>query len=139
MLLNQIREAWHELFSKPLNLHTCPCELKNGELLINVDSPVWLQQLKFLQPMIIQKLDRYPIKSVRLRLGKVNTKSQGKLHVSESKSSKKSSRTISKSDAEWLNWLLSDISDAEMKDGIRKALQNSLSYSYKSKKDKKKI
>ncbi len=138
MFLQQMQEVWHEILSEPLNLHTCPCDLKNGELLINVDSPVWLQQLKFLQPMIIQKLGCYPVKSVRLRLGRVKIKSLVKRVDSGLKSPKKPSRAIAASDVEWVNRLLSDITDTEMKECIRKAMQNSLRYSYKSKKDKKK-
>jgi hypothetical protein len=121
MLFQEIEEAWQELFGKPLSLHTCPSDLKEGELTINVDSPVWLQQLKFLQPMILKRLEKYPLKSVRLRLGKIKRKPELKKPVH-----KPLAPTLSRSDSDWLNKLISDVSDTEIRESIKKAVENSL-------------
>jgi len=131
--LQQIAESWQELFGKPLSLHTCPSDLKNGELTINVDSPVWLQQLKFLQPMILKKLEKYPLKSVRLRLGKIKSKPELKKPVH-----KPLQPTLSRSDLDWLNKLISDVSDTEIRESIRKAAENSLHHRFKTTKQRSK-
>lgn len=126
LILKEIETKWHVFFSSPFSLHTCPIDLKDGKLLINVDSPAWLQQLKFMQPMIIQRLGEYPVKSINLRIGRVkrdgrNENSAVVLNIPE-----KPSSMLSVEDAEWLNQALSVITDAEMKESIKKAVQNSL-------------
>ncbi len=121
MLLQQIEESWQETFGKPISLHTSPSDLKDAELTINVDSPVWLQQLKFLQPMMLKKLDKYHLKSIKLRLGKIKRKSKVNSPANKQKIS-----ALSKSDREWLNKLLSDVPDAEIRESIKKAIHNSL-------------
>ncbi|MCL0036771.1 DUF721 domain-containing protein [Thermodesulfovibrionales bacterium] len=62
--LELMRKEWNNLFSGPLSVHTYPVELKDKELLINVDSPVWLGQLKFFKQDIIGKLHSYNIKEI---------------------------------------------------------------------------
>lgn len=128
MLLQQIEETWHDIFSEPLSLHTYPADLKDGEITINVDSQIWLQQLKFLQPMILKKLDKYNLKSVRLRLGKIKRKSKHKALTKKEKQP-----VLSKHDTEWLNSLLSEISDAELRESVKRAMQKSICYNYKTK------
>jgi len=128
MLLLQIETEWSDLFNEPLSLHAWPYDLKDGELLINIDSPAWLQQLKFLQPMIMQKLSKYPVKSVRLRLGKVKKKKINKQSFSELNSSKKPFSGIPDGDIESLNGILSLISDGETRETIKKTLRKSPGY-----------
>ncbi len=131
LILQEIESKWHVFFGGPLSLHTCPIDLKKGELLINVDSPAWLQQLKFMQPMIIQKLGEYPVKSIKLRLGKVKRNILKKNSATALKTSKKPSAILLAEDAQWLNNALSAISDAEIKECIKKAVQNSLALNLK--------
>ncbi|MDP3260906.1 MAG: DUF721 domain-containing protein, partial [Thermodesulfovibrionales bacterium] len=45
--LGRIKTGWADIFEKPVSLHMFPAMLKEGELLINVDSPMWMQQLSF--------------------------------------------------------------------------------------------
>jgi hypothetical protein len=76
--LAQIKSHWHTLFQKPLSYHMSPSALSGNELLLNVDSPVWLQELKFYQGDIIKKLTPYQVRTVRFRLGRViDTARQG--------------------------------------------------------------
>lgn len=131
LILQEIESRWHIFFGSPLCLHTCPIDLKDGELLINVDSPVWLQQLKFMQPMIIQKLGEYPVKSLNLRLGKVKKNVLKKDSAAAIKTSTKPSASLSAEDDQWLNHMLSSISDTEIKESIKKAVQNSLNIQLK--------
>jgi len=138
MLLMQIETEWRTIFSEPLSLHTWPSDLKDGELLINVDTPAWLQQLKFLQPMIIQKLSAYQIRSVRLRLGKVRKKGLKKESVEGLNSLKKPFSGISDRNIEGLNAVLSVIMDAETREIIKNAIRKSPINIYHPGTDKKK-
>jgi hypothetical protein len=67
-----IRKDWSSLFSDPVPLHTYPLMLSGDELLIAVDSPVWLQELHFYKENIVKKLGSYGVKAVRFRLGRVS-------------------------------------------------------------------
>jgi hypothetical protein len=67
-----IRKDWSSLFSEPVPLHTYPLMLSGDELLIAVDSPVWLQELQFYKENIVKKLGSHGVKAVRFRLGRVS-------------------------------------------------------------------
>lgn len=123
--LESIRREWHELFNEPLSIHTCPVELKNGELVINVDSPAWLQQLKFFQQEIKEKLKTYNISSVRLKIGSVYHKEAGKYKREEFKKTAQS-RRLSDDETDWMNSVTAAISDAELKESISKVIEKSV-------------
>jgi hypothetical protein len=71
--LAEMKKNWDDLFNEPLVSHMSPFMLSEGEVILNVDSPVWLQELNFLKEDIIKKLHHYGVRSVRFRLGKVST------------------------------------------------------------------
>ena len=41
--LERVRKDWNDIFDHDLVSHMYPALLKEGELLLNVDSPVWMQ------------------------------------------------------------------------------------------------
>lgn len=65
--LHRINKLWNTLFQEPLSLHTSPSRLSKGQLVINVDSPVWLQEISFYKADIIKKLSRFGVKDIRLK------------------------------------------------------------------------
>lgn len=69
--LEEIKRDWTQVFRAPLCSHMSPLNLKNGELLVNVDSPIWLQQLTFLKTEIIGNLRPYGVKDMRFRVGRI--------------------------------------------------------------------
>ncbi len=118
----EIRKDWGDLFNEPLSLHMFPSHLQKGELLINVDSPLWLQQLTFLKAQIIKNLARFGIKDVRFRIGKVaaprNRKAQP-LHPASPALRSDSLRQIEDT--------VEKIDDSVIKESIRKAMGKALS------------
>lgn len=119
--LELMRNQWRNLFSEPLSLHTYPAEVKCEELLINVDSPVWLQQLKFFKADIIKKLRLYNIKHVRFRHGRVyHRETQGLTEQLPQ------SKPLTDSEITWINQTTSAISDAELKEEAKNAITKSL-------------
>ncbi len=70
--LARMKSEWAALFEKPLSLHMSPGRLSEGELLLFVDSPLWIQQLNYYRQEIIAKLTHYGVTDVRFRLGRVS-------------------------------------------------------------------
>jgi len=136
LTLREIEAKWHIMFSSPLSLHACPIDLKKGELTINVDSPAWLQQLKYMQVMIIQKLCEYRVKSIKLRIGKV--KKTQKQDSTEGFNTSKPKFILPEKDMQWIDNSLSTITDSEIKESVKKAVEKSLIYKNKIARSSKK-
>lgn len=114
-----IKKEWACIFERPVSLHMSPANLKEGELLINVDSPVWLQQLSFYKETIIKKLHPFGIKTVRFKLGRV---------LPEKKQDKTTSRrqALTTNEHSYIEETVSSIPDQELKDRIKKAIEKSI-------------
>ncbi len=70
--LSEIKRNWNALFHEPLSHHMSPSLLARGELLLTVDSPVWLQELNFFRGDILRKLSPYGVSAIRFRIGRVS-------------------------------------------------------------------
>ncbi|MBZ0155538.1 MAG: DUF721 domain-containing protein [Alphaproteobacteria bacterium] len=122
--LNSLQQEWRNLFGEPLSLHTYPAEIKEGELLINVDSPGWMQQLKFYKQEIAGKLHAYHIKNVRFRHGMVYRR-KGR-SMMPAKNTLPERPPLSAPDREWIEQTLSAVKDPELREGFRKALEKAV-------------
>lgn len=71
--LYRIKARWSGLFGRPLTLHSHPSGLHGGRLVINVDSPAWLQELSFLKDDMLGKLRPLGVNDIRFRLGRIET------------------------------------------------------------------
>lgn len=119
--LSQIKSHWHTLFQKPLSCHMWPSSLSGDQLLLNVDSPVWLQELKFHESDIINKLSAYHIKTVRFRLGRVrSTESR------EERGTRGQGKTLTAADRTFIDETVSSVEDEELKEVIRKTLSKAM-------------
>lgn len=124
LILEDIKNRWDVLLGSPLNIHTYPHDLRDGELIINVDSTLWLQQLKYMQSIILRNLSSYPVKSIKLRIGKIKGRRQETNFAGNF--SKQNITSKMNYDAEWLNNALQNIKDSDMKDQIKRAVITSL-------------
>jgi hypothetical protein len=121
--LSRIKSVWQNIFEEPVSLHMSPAFLKEGELLINVDSPAWLQQLGFYKEYIIKKLQSasggFDINAVRLKLGKVsyNNKKNGRAIPKRN--------VLTKNEMVFINETISSIQNNELRESIRKAIEKS--------------
>lgn len=115
--LAQIKSHWQTLFQKPLSHHMSPSFLSGDELLLTVDSPVWLQELKFYQQDIIMKLALYEVKTVRFRLGRVNVDEK-----SESAREGEKVKPLTADDRSFIEDTVSNIEDKELKEVVKKAM-----------------
>lgn len=117
-----IKGAWGNIFREPLSLHMSPVSLKKGELLINVDSPLWLQQLSFLKNQIIDNLSPFEVKDLRFRVGRVVSAPNNAAQSSSARN-----RFLGSDALREIENVVSGINDDNIKEGIRKAMEKSLS------------
>ncbi len=121
MRIESLRRKWCDIFAEPLSIHTAPAELKNDILVIAVDSPAWLQHLKFLKKEMAQKLAGYGIKDIRFKLGRVYNDNLEKTKEDPSQTF----RELSVEDIARIEKTTSDVQDDELKDIIRSAMEKS--------------
>jgi hypothetical protein len=119
--LAEIKKDWNNLFKDPLSLHMFPSKLSEGEILINVDSAVWLQELNYYKDDILKKLNKYGVKEARLRLGKVQ-----KNISSEVKSKKLKARRFSVQELSYIDQVVLKINDPELREIVRRALEKAI-------------
>ncbi len=123
--LHEMASAWGGLFQPPLSLHTAPAFLKKGQLLINVDSAQWLQEISFHTEEMIKRLDSFGVKDIRLRVGRVRhadpERRKGKNAAQETRSARRALSAVEKS---LISDMTSPVKDPELKDSIQRALKS---------------
>jgi len=123
--LGRIKKEWAGVFEKTISFHTCPASLKEEELLVNVDSPVWLQQLSFYKEDIVKKLRGFGVKAVRFRLGRVFPEKKKEQEVLKK-------RLLTSGDNAYIEETVSSIPAGELRDKIKKAIEKSFVYGKRS-------
>ncbi len=119
--LLEMKKDWNKLFAKPLSLHMFPSVLSEGNLIINVDSNIWLQELNFYKDEIIKKLHPYGVKNVRFRLGKILKQTK-----SGFKSQKIKNYSLPPEELSYIEEILSFVNDSELREKIRNAMIKSI-------------
>ena len=121
--LDALYRQWCDIFSGPLADHTAPTDLKEGLLVIAVDSPAWLQHLKFLKKEIIAKLKAHGIKDVRFKHGTI----RGDRDEGKSAKSPVSIiyRQLTSEEIKGIECAVTEIEDPELRDIIRQVLEKS--------------
>jgi hypothetical protein len=115
--LYRIKHSWKEIIGEPLALHAGPTMLKDGVLFINVASPAWLQQAGYFKARIIEKLSRFGVTGIRLKLGRIE-------RPAVKRTTEKPPRT--EPDPALIEELLSSIEDKDLKDSVRRAARKAL-------------
>jgi hypothetical protein len=124
----EIEKNWHTLFNEPLSHHMVPYKITEGVILLNVDSPVWLQELNYFKKDIIEKLSLYGIKEVRFKLGQVSKKTG-----SEACNQGFRVNTLTPEEVSYIEETVSLIIDEELRGTVRRTIEKAIS----SKKTKK--
>lgn len=118
--LAQIQAHWHTLFQQPLSLHLWPSQLSADELVLNVDSAVWLQELTFRKQTIIERLSPYRIQTVRFRLGRVPPSAP------REKKKRIVRRALTPSDCSFVEEALASVDDHDLKKVLKRVVEKSL-------------
>lgn len=117
-----LQHSWGSLFREPLSLHTFPAALKNGELLMTVDSSAWLHELTFLKSDLLKRLQPLGVKDIRFRIGRVRMRKPTR--VAEGRYER---RQLRKEDLGEIERVSSAIPDTALRERIRKAMEVSFS------------
>lgn len=120
--LAEIKRNWCSLFNEPLSYHMWPLILSEGEIILNVESPVWLQELNFYKEDIIKKMSSYGIKAVRFRLGRVSRNKPSALS-----SQRSAVKQLSNEEHAFVRDAVSKIGDTLLKGTVRTAIEKSIS------------
>ncbi len=116
--LIELKKNWDNLFDEPLSSHMSPYKLSAGEILLNVDSPVWLQELNFYKKNIIDKLSSYGIREIRFRLGRILKRTKYRVKCQEARVTNLSTKELS-----YIENAVSQINDEGLSKTIRRAIE----------------
>jgi hypothetical protein len=68
--------AWNEIVGESVANQTQPRSIRNQILFIDVSHPTWMQQLQFLKPTLLEKINTFLgeplIRDIRFKLGKIS-------------------------------------------------------------------
>jgi hypothetical protein len=68
--------AWNEIVGESVAGHSQPRSIRNRILFIDVSHPTWMQQLQFLKPTLLEKINDFLgdplIQDIRFKLGKIS-------------------------------------------------------------------
>ena len=74
--LIRVWDVWEEAVGEVIATNTRPAAFKGDLLIVNATSSSWLQQLRFLKPEIIQKINHalgeVPVKDIKFKIGPVD-------------------------------------------------------------------
>ncbi|HYA94389.1 MAG TPA: DUF721 domain-containing protein [Thermodesulfobacteriota bacterium] len=69
--------AWNEIVGESVAAHSQPHSIRNRILFIDVTHPTWMQQLQFLKPTLLEKVNTFLgeslIEDIRFKLGKISS------------------------------------------------------------------
>ena len=116
-----IRKAWSSVFTGPVPLHTYPLALSGDELLIAVDSPVWLQELQFYREDILRRLGPYGVKEVRFRIGRVSAYAEP-----PDRSRKARVRSLTDKERTFVREEASKVRDESLKEQLKTTIEKSI-------------
>ncbi len=113
--------AWNEIVGATVAAHSQPRSIRNRILFIEVAHSTWMQQLQFLKPTLLEKVNNFLgeplIQDIRFRLGKILT---GTPSLSKTDSLRKDD--LGEETLERIEKLIQKIEDGE----VRKALKDVL-------------
>lgn len=121
--LDIIKRRWNELFGPPLCLHLYPISMRDGELIVNVDSTLWLQEASLQKKNILKNLTPFGLKDVRFRLGRVFRGREAR----QEKEEKGHKKPLSPDSLRYIAEVISPIKDYELKETIRTVMEKSFS------------
>jgi hypothetical protein len=113
--------AWKEIVGDPIAHQTQPRAIRNRILFIDVSHPTWIQQLQFLKPQLLEKINGFLgeplIQDIRFKLGKIlpTPSTVDKTHLLEDE--KLDPMTLNQ-----IEGLLQKIDDGEVRRGLRDIL-----------------
>ncbi len=116
-----ILEAWSEIVGESVASHSQPRSIRNRILFIDVAHSTWMQQLQFLKPTLLEKVNTFLgeplIQDIRFKLGKISPTIPVPLRSYSLEDEKLDKATLSRIES-----LLQEIDDKEVRRSLREVL-----------------
>ena len=115
---HSILRRWKEVVGESVALQTHPRSIRNRILFVDVSHSTLMQQLQFLKPFLIEKVNAMIgepyVKDIRFKVGKISPASPG-----VSPASKLEEESLDKETLNKIETLLKDVRDEDTKQGLR--------------------
>lgn len=117
--LSELEAKWEKIFDESLTKHIYPSDIKDDILYINVDSPIWIQELTYMKKELEEKLKNfspsYSFKDIIFKTGRIPKNKRPLKCKTDTKD-----ETISPKEVpEWADELLNEIKDGYLKESLR--------------------
>jgi hypothetical protein len=113
--------AWSKIVGEPIALQTQPHAIRNRILFVDVSHSTWVQQLQFLKPTLLEKINGFLgeplIEDIRFKVGKIPSARTQLTKRSQEKEEKLDRKTMDR-----IERIIEDITDAEVKRGFQELL-----------------
>jgi len=113
--------AWEEIVGESLAHQAQPRSIRNRILFVDVSHPTWVQQLQFLKPKLLEKLNAFfgepLLQDIRFRLGKIAPP-----RPSPSKADRWQEEEIDEETSNRIETLLQSIKDSDVRKNLREFL-----------------
>ena len=113
--------AWKELVGDSVALQTQPRAIRNRILFIDVSHSTWMQQLQFLKPTLLEKINSFIgdpyFQDIRFRLGKISPIVSAPSKTDSSKDEDLDGATLNQIES-----VIQRIEDGDVRKGLREVL-----------------
>ena len=116
-----ILRAWDEIVGESVAAHSQPRAIRNRILFIDVSHPTWMQQLQFLKPTLLEKINTFLgeslIQDIRFKLGKILSNVPTPPKTVSMEDQKLDKATLNR-----IEGVLNEMDDEELRDSLREVL-----------------
>jgi hypothetical protein len=113
--------VWKEIVGESVALQTQPRAIRNRILFIDVSHSTWMQQLQFLKPTLLEKINSFlgepHIQDIRFRLGKISPTIPAPSKTHSLKDEKLDEETLNQIES-----IVQKIEDGDIRKGLREVL-----------------
>ncbi len=113
--------AWNEIVGESVGVQAQPRSIRNRILFIDVSHPTWMQQLQFLKPTLLEKINTFLgeplIQDIRFKLGKISPIMPAYPKTPSLKDEKLDTPTLDRIES-----LLQEIDDKEVRKNLKDVL-----------------
>jgi len=113
--------AWNEIVGESVAAHSQPHSIRNRILFIDVAHPTWMQQLQFLKPTLLEKINTFLgeslIQDIRFKLGKISPTIPAPPKTLSMEDAKLDKATLNRIES-----LLQEMDDKELRNSLREVL-----------------
>jgi hypothetical protein len=113
--------AWNEIVGESVAVHSQPRSIRNRILFIDVSHPTWMQQLQFLKPTLLEKVNTFLgeplIQDIRFKLGKISPTIPAPPKNPSLKDEKLDKATLNRIES-----IVQKIDDKDLRKGVRDVL-----------------